>query len=223
MAMPVRVYAFTLAAADHDLSAYRATLDVEERARCAACHTAADAERYLVAHGVLRQILGRRLAQPPAQVQFTRSASGQPLLTAASGVTFSLTHGSRHGLVAIGERVRIGVDLEDGAAPTDLLNVARLVCTAQEMRILITAPPPLRPAIFLFFWVRKEAVLKALGTGFLTDPRQLDTSVSGMLCIDAQCWSCIDLSIAPSLLALGCTAPAALAIEHPIAQLSSSA
>lgn len=214
MAMPVRVYAFTLAAANHNLDAYRMTLDVEERARYAAFHSAADAQRYLVAHGVLRRILGQRLGLPPAQVPFIRSASGQPLLADASGVTFSLTHGHRHGLVAIGEQLRIGVDLEDGAAPTDLLNVARLVCTAQEMTILVTAPPLLRPALFLGFWVRKEAVLKALGTGFFTDPRQLDTSVSGALCIGAQCWHCIDLSAAPMLLALGCNAPTALAIEQ---------
>ncbi|GGH91284.1 hypothetical protein GCM10007170_07080 [Arthrobacter liuii] len=71
----------------------------------------------------------------------------------------------------------IGVDIEDGTA-ADFAEFQSLALTANERRELHNAPPALGVRLQTGLWVRKEAVLKALGTGLAQDPVLVDVSGS---------------------------------------------
>ncbi len=76
-------------------------------------------------------------------------------------------------------RRRVGVDVEE-LPPTgeDLIGLAEVVATPAELDELRYLDERIRPAAFQRWWVRKEAVLKAEGTGFLTDPRAVHVGIT---------------------------------------------
>jgi 4'-phosphopantetheinyl transferase len=69
----------------------------------------------------------------------------------------------------------IGVDIENGSA-ADFDGFPSLVMTANERGQLQEVPPALKARFQTRLWVRKEAVLKALGTGLAKAPSAVDVS-----------------------------------------------
>ncbi|OAE02777.1 4'-phosphopantetheinyl transferase superfamily protein [Arthrobacter sp. OY3WO11] len=71
----------------------------------------------------------------------------------------------------------IGVDIENGSA-ADFDGFPSLVLTENERGQLQRVPPALKARFQTRLWVRKEAVLKALGTGLAKAPSLVDVSGS---------------------------------------------
>lgn len=107
-------------------------------------------------HGIPRY----RLPSRPGLLRASLSRSGNWCLLAAS---------LDNGIAAI------GVDIENGAA-ADFDGFASLAMTANERGLLQEVPPALTAKLQTRLWVRKEAVLKALGTGLATAPSLVDVS-----------------------------------------------
>ncbi|MCQ6272911.1 4'-phosphopantetheinyl transferase superfamily protein [Pseudarthrobacter sp. R1] len=107
-------------------------------------------------HGIPRY----QLPSSNARLRVSLSRSGNWCLLAAS---------LNHGIAAI------GVDIENGAA-ADFDGFASLAMTANERGLLQKAPPAMTAKLQTRLWVRKEAVLKALGTGLATAPSLIDVS-----------------------------------------------
>jgi 4'-phosphopantetheinyl transferase len=58
-----------------------------------------------------------------------------------------------------------------------VMGFCRSVLHASEMEAMERLAPDRRQEAFSRYWVRKEAVLKAAGSGFLRDPRELITGL----------------------------------------------
>jgi 4'-phosphopantetheinyl transferase len=105
---------------------------------------------------------------------------------------------------------RVGVDVEElPPAGEDMIGVAEVVATPAELDELRALAEESRPAAFQRWWVRKEAVLKAEGTGFLTDPRAVHVGVT--VVAPPSPWVVLDLGL---LDGPGCPA-LAVATERP--------
>jgi len=79
---PLDVWAATLDdVADTDVDRYRATLDTRELARVDRLRRDIDKRHYIVAHGILRAILGRYVGVDADAVEFGRGPHGKPCLT----------------------------------------------------------------------------------------------------------------------------------------------
>lgn len=105
------------------------------------------------------------------------SAVGGPLAGIGTG-DFNVSH-TEHALVLAISGDRVGVDVEEPPAPADdPLALAEIVGTEQELAQLTRLPRAQRLMAFQRWWVRKEAVLKADGAGFLTDPRLVHVGVT---------------------------------------------
>ncbi|MBD1538860.1 4'-phosphopantetheinyl transferase superfamily protein [Arthrobacter sp. S13_S34] len=79
---------------------------------------------------------------------------------------------------ALDDRIAsIGVDIENGSA-ADFEGFPSLAMTANERGQLEKVPPALKTRFQTRLWVRKEAVLKALGTGLAKAPSLVDVSGS---------------------------------------------
>ncbi len=142
-----------------------ALLDQSEKARALRFKFEQDRKRFIIARGVLRQILGDYLHQEPQAISFHYGKYGKP---AVEDVAFNLSHGQNLGLYGIIRDVsslKIGVDIEEGGRSLDPLSLAERFFTASEYQLLQQSSPEEQSHRFLQLWTAKEAYLKALGVG----------------------------------------------------------
>jgi len=169
----------------HDL----ALLDDSERARAARFRFERDRVRFVAAHAQARRLLGRHLGLDPAGLRLATTAHGKPILALTAGapgggqagegaVAFNLTHSGPVGYLAVAA-CSVGIDLEQQRPFDDLQSLIDNYCSPAEIAALAGLPPASRAAGFLNVWTRKEAALKAWGTGIGAVP--LDALHVGLL------------------------------------------
>jgi Phosphopantetheinyl transferase len=142
--------------------AYLALLDPRERARHAARPRGPGRDRYAVAHGTKRLILGSRLGLPPARVPLRVGRWGKPEV-AGSGLRFSLAHSGDRALLGVCGHREIGVDVERPRSGLDPVRFAARWFRPEEAARVAEAGPADRWGEFLRLWTRKEACVKAAG------------------------------------------------------------
>ncbi len=123
------------------------------------------------AHGQPAEPLARLwladvLGCEPAAVALVRDALGRPRLGASQhGWDVSWSHSGQGLLIAMGEGVQIGADLERTKPRPQALALARRFFAGNEAHWLAALPVETREAAFLRLWCAKESVLKAHGRG----------------------------------------------------------
>ncbi len=80
--------------------------------------------------------------------------------------SFNLSHSGNHGLLAVGPRGQLGVDVEVRAPGRDFVGIGESVFGPNELRNLRRARDAERDRVFYRLWTYKEALIKALGSGF---------------------------------------------------------
>ena len=129
----------------------------------------------------VRSILATRLGRVP---EIVVDPMGKPVL-ADGALAFNVSHSGTLALVAISGHGPIGVDVELHDTRRDLIGLARRFFTAGEAAMVVADPKQ-----FWRLWCRKEAWLKARGTGLSTPLSEVD--VRG----DVPGWFIADLEIA---------------------------
>lgn len=172
----IQVWRFGL---DGGSAADAALLDDTEAARAQRFVFAADRARFVRAHAQLRRLLGRALGLPPRDLVLLAGPQGRPMLAGGPvGVDFNLSHsGGCAALALCRDGRQVGVDVELLRPVADALPTAREVFTDEELLAWQLRAEPERDQGFLALWTRKEAVLKALGTGLSLAPRRLQVGL----------------------------------------------
>lgn len=160
-----------------------ASLSDDEWERASRFVFARDRHRFVAAHAALRALLSLHTGIPGALLDFTPGAFGKPALAEPAGVRFNLSHSQAVGLIAISDEAEIGVDIELMRPMPDAEDLARAHLTEAERRALAALAPARRDRAFLACWTRKEACLKAVGTGLGIDTRSFE---AGLLEDDAR-------------------------------------
>ena len=154
-------------------------LDGEEISRYHRFRFVDDRRLFLVAHGLLRSLLGHLTGRHPASLSFQAGPFGKPSLCALGegpAVHFNLSHSFPRLLLAFHRTHHVGVDLERIRPLADPDALAGCHFHPAELAKLEDAAPAERAGLFYRFWTCKEAVLKAAGTGLSSPLRALDTS-----------------------------------------------
>ncbi|MFI6012817.1 4'-phosphopantetheinyl transferase family protein [Streptomyces sp. NPDC051243] len=139
---------------------------------------------YAGVHALVRRLLADHyLGGPPGAIRFGRHSCpgcgdrshGRPRITRpATGLEFSLSRSGPHWALAVTAAGSVGIDVEsrrDFAAE----GVSELALSHPELaRMRALEREEDRREFFLRSWTRKEAVLKAVGIGIVTDLRGLD-------------------------------------------------
>ncbi|MFD0740122.1 4'-phosphopantetheinyl transferase family protein [Lysobacter koreensis] len=113
-----------------------------------------------------RAWLAAQLAVPATSLSLPRDSRGRPQLDGAfARLDCNWSHSGEYLLVALGDGVRVGVDLERQRARPRALALAQRFFTASEGAWLAAQPEAERDAAFARLWCAKEAVLKAHGHG----------------------------------------------------------
>jgi 4'-phosphopantetheinyl transferase len=111
----------------------------------------------------LRLLLGAALRRPAATLELVTEAAGKPVL-ADGAAAFNVSHSGGAVVIAIARRP-IGIDVEATRRVGDRQGLAARFFHPEEARELAGLADPAGAAAFLRCWTRKEAVVKALGTG----------------------------------------------------------
>jgi 4'-phosphopantetheinyl transferase len=189
---PTRFRALTLPAgnapalAPGSLHLYRAVLDdhgartdglvrllsPEETDRACRFRFPEHRRRYVVAHGILREILSRYLTCAPEAVRFSTGPNGKPCLCSPDpSIRFNMSHSDRLALYAVSLDCEVGVDTEPLRTLPD---AGRLMADYFPHEMNGMSRDDSDEAVshrFLRCWTRHEAVLKLSGAGLTGERR----------------------------------------------------
>jgi 4'-phosphopantetheinyl transferase len=153
------------------------TLSADEEKRAARFHFQVDKNRFIVAHGVLRKILGRYLHYDPAELTFSLNQYGKPALI-NSTLEFNLSHSGDFALIAVTLGRKVGVDVERIRQGISSHVIAQQYFSKAEVAELQSLPFEQREAAFFTCWTRKEAYIKAQGLGLSLPLESFDVSLT---------------------------------------------
>jgi 4'-phosphopantetheinyl transferase len=141
-------------------------LSASERERAARFVFEVHRRRFVAARAGLRRVLGFCLDRDPAGLVFDYTDRGRPGLRLAShpDLDFNLAHSGDLALLAFSSR-RVGVDVERLRDMPNALAIARRFFSPREVAALTRLAEDARRDGFFNAWTRKEALMKAAGTG----------------------------------------------------------
>lgn len=168
--------------------------------------------RFLVGRAMLRRLLSTYTGIPPQGLIFARGVHGKLFLTdhcGGGGIRFNLSHSRGMALYAVARDREVGVDLEWVRPISELDRLAEVVFAPAEREAMRRADPSNRVEHFFTFWVRKEAYVKALGSGLTVPLDRVDVSHGGQVrvldCSEAMAaasrWQVRDVDAVPGYLA----------------------
>jgi 4'-phosphopantetheinyl transferase len=134
----------------------------------------ADRDAFVLRRTALRALIGRHLGCRPDAVRFSYNAHGKPSLAwpdIGTNFSFSVARTAGVTLLALAECKAVGVDVERVRYDIDFLNVGRVVFADCELMWLMAGDRAAMADRFFRLWTRKEAYLKAIGCGFMLDPK----------------------------------------------------
>jgi 4'-phosphopantetheinyl transferase len=149
-----------------NLSGTESVLSREELLRAGRFLHQLDRERFIVAHGALRMVLGLYLSADPQSLEFSIGPMGKPSLKQTfTDLRFNLSHSGDLALIAVTRGRDVGVDVERVQRDIEFDPIIEHYFDPTEAWDLRTAPPQERVGRFFDLWTRKEACLKAEGSG----------------------------------------------------------
>lgn len=144
-------------------------LDHGERQRAARFRFLHDRLAYVLAHAMWRSVIGFCLGCDAAAAPLASTPAGQPQLPGTPWAT-SLSHSGNWVAMAVGRIAVLGVDIERSPARRALNDLVSTICTPREASEMQRLDPAAREHALLRLWTRKEALLKAFGTGLSGPP-----------------------------------------------------
>jgi 4'-phosphopantetheinyl transferase len=222
----VHVWRAPLDEAPPQIDTFLRTLAADEQTRAERFYFQRDRERFIIAHGILRAILGLYLHRAPECLAFCYSPHGKPVLAWESGgdaIRFNMSHSHGAALYAVARGREVGIDIEFIRCDVEAEQIAKRFFSRQECATLDALPLDLRKYAFFLCWTRKEAYIKARGEGLSLPLDQFDVSlIPGDPAVllstrpdpdEALRWNLQELAVAPGY-------AAALAVERPSRSLS---
>jgi 4'-phosphopantetheinyl transferase len=161
----VHVWWIAPGAAGQPTAARAHLLSGDERARAGRLRTLELSHDFVAARAARREILARYLGARPERIEFVRAAGGKPAVAGGGDLRFSASDTRGAALLAVAHGREVGIDVERARPLHDALELARRFLSPAEQRVLAGVEGPEREATFLRCWTRKEAFVKALGTG----------------------------------------------------------
>ena len=173
MTEEVQVWVAPLEVTDARYADLAGTLAVEERRRADDLPPVL-ARRFVVARGILRDLLSGFTGTPAQQLKFEYGSAGKPSLV-DHDINFNISHSAELGLFAFAPDRAVGVDVENERPVRRLLDVAQRFMSEDEVRTLAATDPEERDASFLRSWVVREARLKAEGKSVWSGAEKANT------------------------------------------------
>jgi 4'-phosphopantetheinyl transferase len=160
---------------EEDPDAFRGFLSEGERLRAGRLRSPRSAERFTVARGILRHLLGHYLASRPGRLVFTYGPHGKPELAGGlqEQLSFNVSHSGGLVVFAVANGFEVGVDIEEIHPVSDLEATASIFLSPDELAEFEALPADGKLERFFTVWTCKEAVSKAIGSGFTSPVKDI--------------------------------------------------
>jgi 4'-phosphopantetheinyl transferase len=201
--LTIDLWFWRLDAAEDDVRRLSRHLSEDETARAARFVRPEHGRDFTVGRGRLREILADWTGTRPQDLRFGETGKGKPSL--ADGPEFNLTHSGGWAGLALSPDLPVGLDLE-AWRPVER-DVAERFFSPRESAEMRKLAGRLWQQAFFRVWTRKEAVIKALGTGLFHDLASFDVTLAPGAAAridriegdDPAAWSLIDLAPADNV------------------------
>ena len=157
------------------------TLDADEQARANRFHFERHRRRFIVGRAILRTLLGRYLDVRAEEVRFAFGPYGKPELDAAhhaSALRFNASNSHEVAVYAFVQEHEIGIDVEHIRQDFATEEIAERFFSQREVEVLRTLPREEQAPSFFRCWTRKEAYIKAIGSGLSHPLDQFDVTLA---------------------------------------------
>ena len=135
--------------------------------------------QYVVGRGALRRLVAAYTGVRPEAVRFRYGDRGKPYLADPAGdLEFNLSNSDEMALVGFVRQVEIGVDIEFLKPMPDCEQISERFFSASERDVLRAQPADRKEETFFNCWTRKEAYLKAVGTGLAAPLDSFDVTLA---------------------------------------------
>lgn len=150
------------------LDFYWRTLSTDEKERVLLFKTENLKIKYIIARGVLRDLLSLYLNIPAPDVIFSYNSHGKPKIDNNS-VFFNLSHSKNLALIVFSKAAEVGVDVEFVDSSVDIMSLSSLVMTTEEQAMFNAITEEKKVELFYTNFTRKEAFVKGVGLGLEFD------------------------------------------------------
>ena len=151
---------------------FRKFLSEEEKIKADRFHFEKDQNRYIITHGISNQLIANYVNIKLTDISFEKNAKQKPFLKDFPHLQFNITYSLDYILIAFRfcdqkqmdySNLQIGVDVEDVNRSIDIALIIKDYFTFEEQEEILNNSSPAN--IFFKLWTRKEALVKATGTG----------------------------------------------------------
>ena len=174
----VHVWRVSLDALAEECEGLAAVLSFDEKQRAERFRFEKDRKQYIVSHGILRKLLSGYLKCEAREIVFAANDFGKPFIENAR-LKFNLSHSENIALIAIANKLEVGVDVEALDRKVEYLDLAKRFFSQSEFEELATYPEKSLIHAFFRCWTGKEAIIKAKGEGLSIPLDSFSLSLSG--------------------------------------------
>jgi len=158
-------YAASVANFTSRLADYLAILDKAELATVKRLKHSKLKERYIISHGILRQLLAKRVNDSAADIRIEKTEFGKPFLSDYPELSFNISHSDDILALAFSAQCQLGIDVECHKDRDTWEGLVKKCLASEEADYWYRLEKADRSRAFYQFWVRKEAFVKAVGKG----------------------------------------------------------
>jgi 4'-phosphopantetheinyl transferase len=142
------------------------SLSPDEREKAARFHFEKDRRRYVIAHGVLRALVGHYSGEDGHALRFCSNQWGKPFVEGlTTNLDFNLSHSGEIVLHGFTLGRQIGIDHELIRPDFATQEITERFFSPAEASRLRSLPSELQVRAFFNCWTRKEAYIKGRGKG----------------------------------------------------------
>lgn len=158
----------------HDLEKLYSFLSIQERSKSNSLITPALRNNYIITRAVLRSILSNFLKIKQQEIRFLTNPYGKPSVKGRD-INFNISHSMNSAYYAISVDFEVGIDVEFFDTKRNILGIAKGVFSANEFCHFINLSRDKQQEFFFEAWTKKEAMIKALGSGLSYPIKKVDT------------------------------------------------
>lgn len=139
-------------------------LSAQEKKRAKSFRFPSLSQRYILAHGALRQILQLYLGIDAKDISIGADENGKPFLEKHKSIYISLSHSHELAVFALA-LTPVGIDVELLRPLADQASLVKRFFASSEADYILSVNKERLIETFFQFWTAKEAIAKATGLG----------------------------------------------------------
>jgi len=162
----VNIYLLQFKMFDH--KTLLACLSEDEKVRADKLKVELKRNQFIITRAVLRVLLSNCIETKPEAITFHYEQHGKPYITDQYNnktIEFNISHSGDYALIALTLGNKLGIDIEEMNSKIDYPTLSKRFFSEQENKALMNLKESNQLDAFYRTWVRKEAFIKAVGTG----------------------------------------------------------